>query len=73
MDFLTLARVRLAPIEPPAAHEALAAHSRYGNGTQHPVQLNLGDCFAYAQAKSAQAPLLFKGDDFSKTDVERAC
>ena len=71
-EFLALASVQLSAIEPRAAHDALEAHSRYGKGTQHPAQLNLGDCFAYAQAKSAGAALLFKGDDFSKTDVEAA-
>jgi len=69
MEFLALAAVQLSAIEPRAA---LEAHSRYGKGTQHPAQLNLGDCFAYAQAKSAQAALLLKGNDFSKTDVEAA-
>lgn len=41
----------------------------YGKGRQHPAQLNLGDCFAYALAKQLGEPLLFKGGDFSKTDV----
>ena len=50
---------------------ALAAHQaflRYGKG-RHPAALNFGDCMAYAAAKALDAPLLFKGDDFSKTDV----
>jgi ribonuclease VapC len=38
-------------------------------GRGHPAQLNLGDCFAYARAKNAQATLLFKGEDFDKTDI----
>jgi ribonuclease VapC len=71
MDFLRAAGVELAPIDPGAAHRALEAFSQYGKGT-HPARLNLGDCFAYAQAKSARAALLFKGDDFSKTDIEAA-
>ena len=70
MDFLCAAGVELAPIDPGAAHRALEAFSRYG--ARRPARLNLGDCFAYAQAKSARAALLFKGDDFSKTDVEAA-
>ncbi|MGD9816528.1 MAG: type II toxin-antitoxin system VapC family toxin [Hyphomonadaceae bacterium] len=41
---------------------------RYGKG-RHPAGLNLGDCFAYALAKALDAPLLFKGGDFAKTDV----
>jgi ribonuclease VapC len=44
---------------------------RYGKG-RHPAALNFGDCFAYALAKALDAPLLFKGDDFDKTDVKRA-
>ena len=72
MEFLSLARVAVAAIEPSAAHEALDAFARYGKGTQHPAQLNLGDCFAYAQAKSSRAALLFKGNDFSMTDIDAA-
>jgi ribonuclease VapC len=56
----------------PAANDALEAYSRYGKGSRHPAQLNLGDCFAYAHAASLRAALLFKGDGFSKTDVECA-
>jgi ribonuclease VapC len=41
---------------------------RYGKG-RHPAALNFGDCFAYALAKALDAPLLFKGTDFGKTDV----
>jgi ribonuclease VapC len=53
----------------------LASSSRYsyrsfGKGN-HPAELNFGDCFAYALAKAAGLPLLFKGDDFAKTDVLR--
>jgi ribonuclease VapC len=44
---------------------------RYGKG-RHPAGLNFGDCFAYALAKTLDAPLLFKGRDFDKTDVKRA-
>jgi ribonuclease VapC len=72
MEFLSAARVRLAPIEPDAAHRALEAFSRFGKGTEHPAQLNLGDCFAYAQARSSRAGLRYKGDDFARTDIETA-
>ena len=43
----------------------------FGKG-RHPANLNFGDCMAYALAKSLDSPLLFKGDDFSKTDVKSA-
>jgi ribonuclease VapC len=51
---------------------ALEAHRRYGKGSGSGAQLNMGDCFAYAAAAQLGLPLLFKGDDFSKTDVVRA-
>jgi ribonuclease VapC len=54
------------------AHLALQAFDHYGKGTGHPARLNLGDCFIYAQARVGGAALLFKGDDFSKTDIESA-
>ncbi|OCP18235.1 MULTISPECIES: type II toxin-antitoxin system VapC family toxin [unclassified Ensifer] len=44
------------------------AYERYGKG-RHPAGLNMGDCFSYAVAATAKAPLLFKGNDFGQTDV----
>jgi len=49
---------------------ALEAFRRFGKG-RHPASLNFGDCFSYALAKATNEPLLFKGDDFSKTDIGR--
>jgi ribonuclease VapC len=72
MEFLRLARVVVQPIQPETAHIALKAFARYGKGRGHPARLNLGDCFIYAQAKAAGASLLYKGEDFSKTDIESA-
>lgn len=46
------------------------AFEKYGKGRGHAAQLNFGDCMAYAVAKALDAPLLFKGDDFAKTDVK---
>lgn len=48
---------------------AVDAFRRYGKG-RHPAALNLGDCCAYGLARALNAPLLFKGEDFSKTDIE---
>ncbi len=45
------------------------AFERFGKGRGHPAQLNFGDCMAYAIAKDLDAPLLFKGTDFGKTDI----
>jgi len=53
------------------ARIAREAYRRFGKG-RHRAALNLGDCFAYALAKSLGAPLLFKGEDFALTDIERA-
>lgn len=53
------------------AEVARGAFRRYGKG-RHPAGLNFGDCFAYALAKELDAPLLYKGGDFDKTDVKRA-
>lgn len=50
---------------------ALAAYLKFGKGF-HPARLNLSDCFAYALAKALDAPLLYKGDDFSQTDIVSA-
>jgi ribonuclease VapC len=68
-EFLELAGVRIEPITDKEARTALTAFSRYGKGRGHPAQLNLGDCFAYAMAKNARTGLLFKGEDFDKTDI----
>ncbi len=49
---------------------AAEAYARFGKG-RHPAALNMGDCFAYACAKTRGLPLLFKGDDFTRTDIAR--
>jgi ribonuclease VapC len=61
--------VSTTPIQARLAREA---YRRFGKGSGHPAQLNFGDCFAYALAKETDQPLLFKGEDFAKTDVKRA-
>jgi ribonuclease VapC len=70
--FLELAGVRTVAITAREAEAALAAFSRYGKGRGHPAQLNLGDCFAYAMARNHRTALLFKGEDFTKTDIPSA-
>ena len=72
MEFLRLARVVIQPIQPETAHIALEAFARYGKGRGHPARLTLGDCFIYAQAKVGGASLLYKGNDFSNTDITSA-
>jgi ribonuclease VapC len=51
---------------------AVTAYRQYGKGTGHAAGLNFGDCFSYALAKLRNEPLMFKGDDFSRTDLEVA-
>ncbi len=69
--FLEEAAIELAPVTPEHAQAARRAWRRFGKGN-HPVGLNFGDCFAYALAESAREPLLFKGGDFARTDIESA-
>jgi ribonuclease VapC len=54
------------------AHIARAAYRDFGKGSGHKAQLNFGDCFAYALATEMREPLLFKGNDFSETDIAAA-
>ena len=51
---------------------AVTAFTRFGKGRRHPAKLNFGDCMAYAVAKHHDAPLLYKGGDFSLTDIRSA-
>jgi ribonuclease VapC len=67
--FLSAAKISVVEIGGAEASEALSAFARYGKGQGHPAQLNLGDCFAYAAAKTNKTALLFKGNDFSETDI----
>ena len=66
--FLALADVEMVAIESAELARALDAFDRFGKG-QHPARLNMGDCFSYACAKTHGAALLFKGDDFGRTDI----
>jgi ribonuclease VapC len=62
---------RVVPVDEAHARAAAGAWRRFGKG-RHPAGLNFGDCFTYATASLANLPLLFKGDDFSQTDVRAA-
>jgi ribonuclease VapC len=57
-----------------ASHVEVAetAYERFGKGSGHPAQLNFGDCMAYAVARVANVPLLYKGNDFAHTDIAPA-
>ena len=69
--FLERAGMELVPVTPAQARTARLAWRRFGKGN-HPAGLNFGDCFSYALAESAREPLLFKGEDFARTDIEAA-
>jgi ribonuclease VapC len=63
------ARIELVPVDLEQLGIARRAFSRFGKG-RHPAALNFGDCFAYALARALGEPLLYKGDDFARTDIE---
>ncbi len=66
------AEIRIESVTGDQARIAREAYRDFGKGSGHPAQLNFGDCFAYALAKATGEPLLFKGNDFSRTDIEPA-
>ncbi len=63
------ADIAVIAIDGAIATTAVAAFAAYGKGRGHPAQLNLADCMSYACACVHRVPLLFKGNDFSKTDI----
>src|ERR1700720_3115878 len=67
--WLHRAEIEIFPMDADQADMARRAWRRYGRG-RHPAGLNYGDCFSYALAATHDEPLLFKGDDFTKTDVK---
>ena len=71
-DLLREAQVAVEPVTEAQARIAREAYRDFGKGSGHPAKLNFGDCFAYALAKARNESLLFKGDDFSQTDVANA-
>lgn len=66
---ISKAGIELIACDSDQAHVARSAFRMYGKG-QHPAKLNFGDCFSYALAKTRNEPLLYKGLDFSQTDIE---
>jgi ribonuclease VapC len=72
-EMLRLFSMKIEPVTEEQAYLALDAYDRFGKGTGHSAGLNYGDCFSYALAKETGEPLLFKGADFTHTDLEAAC
>lgn len=66
------ADIAIAPVTAEQAAIAREAYRDFGRGSGHAAGLNFGDCFSYALAKASSEPLLFKGEDFIHTDVQRA-
>jgi ribonuclease VapC len=69
--FLSQYAVAVIPFGEQHWQAAADAYDRYGKG-RHPAALNHGDCLSYATARLAGAPLLFTGDDFTRTDIRAA-
>ena len=64
--------IQIQPVTPEQARIARQAYRDYGRGSGHRANLNFGDCFTYALARTTREPVLFKGDDFLHTDLESA-
>jgi ribonuclease VapC len=71
-DLVREARLVVEPVTEAQARIAREAYRDFGRGSGHPARLNFGDCFAYALARATGEPLLFKGDDFARTDITSA-
>ncbi len=68
--FMAKAGIEISSVDSDQANIARRAFRDFGRG-RHPAELNFGNCFSYALAKSLDLPLLFKGSDFSKTDIRQ--
>ena len=71
-EFITDADVDIIDMTRRTADIAFGAFRRFGKGAGRPSVLNFGDCFSYALARELNLPLLFKGNDFSQTDIQAA-
>ena len=71
-ELLHQARLTIEPVSEAQARIARATYRDFGRNSGHRARLNFGDCFAYALAKAMDEPLLFKGKDFSYTDIQSA-
>ncbi len=71
-EMISILALTVMPVTEAQAKIARSAYQAFGKGSGHKAQLNFGDCFSYALAKDQKKPLLFKGNDFSKTDIQVA-
>ena len=67
--FVSKAKIAIVPVDADQVYIARQAFRQYGKG-RHAAGLNFGDCFSYALAKTLGEPLLFKGNDFSRTNID---
>jgi len=72
-DLLREAEMAVEPVTAEQARVAREAYRDFGRGSGHAARLNFGDCFAYALAKTAGEPLLFKGADFLHAGIPAVC
>src|SRR5262249_55928785 len=68
-ELISVGGIVIEPVTEDQARRARDAYRDFGKGSGHPAGLNFGDCFSYALATELGEPLLFKGTDFSRTDV----
>lgn len=71
-ELIATLHIQIEPVTARQAELARYAYRDFGRGRGNPANLNFGDCFAYALAKDLGEPLLYKGDDFSHTDIRSA-
>ncbi|MBL8689840.1 MAG: type II toxin-antitoxin system VapC family toxin [Rhodospirillaceae bacterium] len=71
-ELIASGKIIIEPVTESQARIARDAYRDFGKGSGHPAALNFGDCFAYALAKEMREPLLFKGNDFTRTDIKPA-
>ena len=71
-ELMARAGIETVAVDDQQAEIAIEAYLRFGKGSGHRANLNFGDCFAYALAKTQNLPLLFKGEDFIHIDIEPA-
>ena len=68
-ELIDAAQITIEPVSETQARIARQAYRDFGKTSGHPAKLNFGDCFSYALAITSGEPLMFKGGDFSRTDV----
>jgi ribonuclease VapC len=71
-DLLREGQIVVEPVTAAQAQVGREAYRDFGRGSGHPARLDFGDCFAYALSRATGEPLLFKGEDFSRTDIAAA-